>query len=40
MMAVAWRRHVTGSGRDVAMEEKMMRVHGRMAVYVGVRGMD
>jgi len=34
MTVVAWRRHVTGLGRCVAMEGKMA------GVVVGVQGMD
>jgi hypothetical protein len=34
MMAVAWRKHVTGSSGDVAMEGKMAEV------VAGVWGMD
>ena len=34
MTAVAWRKHVTGSSGDVAMEQKMA------GVVAGVQGMD
>ena len=39
MMAVAWRRHMMGSGRCVAMEGKMMSAAAARAVYKGwIRG--